>query len=96
MLPSPERCVIGASHVASSLPSPNSCMPRTGVAMSSCSSSVSSGGGVGKDNDRAIASRAATYHLKPELQGYRLVDGGYERQPLVEPLDGRLPCTARR
>ena len=29
-------------------------------------------------------------HLKPALQGYRLVDGEYERQPLVESLDGRL------
>ena len=29
-------------------------------------------------------------HLTPELQGYRLVDGKYERQPLVESLDGRL------
>ena len=29
-------------------------------------------------------------HLTPELQGYRLVGGKYERQPLVESLDGRL------
>ena len=29
-------------------------------------------------------------HLKPVLQGYRLVDGVYERQPLVESLDGTL------
>ena len=28
--------------------------------------------------------------LRPELQGYRLVGGEYERQPLVESLDGRL------
>ena len=29
-------------------------------------------------------------HLKPALQGNRLVDGEYERQPLLESLDGRL------
>ena len=29
-------------------------------------------------------------HLKPALQGYRLVDGEYERQPLLESLDRRL------
>ena len=29
-------------------------------------------------------------HLKPALQGYRLVDGEYERQPLLGSLDGRL------
>ena len=29
-------------------------------------------------------------HLKPALQGNRLVDGEYERQPLVKSLDGRL------
>ena len=29
-------------------------------------------------------------HLTPELQGYRLVGGKYERQPLLESLDGRL------
>ena len=29
-------------------------------------------------------------HLTPELQGNRLVDGEYERQPLVESVDGRL------
>ena len=29
-------------------------------------------------------------HLSPELQGYRLVGDGYERQPLLESLDGRL------
>ena len=29
-------------------------------------------------------------HLKPALQGHRLVGGGYERQPLVESLDGKL------
>ena len=29
-------------------------------------------------------------HLSPVLQGYRLVGGGYERQPLLESLDGRL------
>ena len=29
-------------------------------------------------------------HLKPALQGYRLVDGEYERQPLVESVDGAL------
>ena len=29
-------------------------------------------------------------HLKPVLQGYRLVGGEYERQPLVESLDGAL------
>ena len=28
--------------------------------------------------------------MTPELQGYRLVDGKYERQPLMESLDGRL------
>ena len=29
-------------------------------------------------------------HLKPALQGYRLVDGEYERQPLLASLDRRL------
>ena len=29
-------------------------------------------------------------HLTPVLQGNRLVDGDYERQPLLESLDGRL------
>ena len=29
-------------------------------------------------------------HLSPELQGYRRVGGGYERQAAVESLDGRL------
>ena len=29
-------------------------------------------------------------HLSPVLQGYRLVGGVYERQPLLESLDGRL------
>ena len=29
-------------------------------------------------------------HLKPALQGNRLVDGEYERQPLLESVDGRL------
>ena len=29
-------------------------------------------------------------HLEPALQGYRLVDGEYERQPLLESLDRRL------
>ena len=29
-------------------------------------------------------------HLKPALQGNRLVDGEYERQPLLESRDGRL------
>ena len=29
-------------------------------------------------------------HLKPVLQGNRLVDGEYERQPLVKSVDGRL------
>ena len=29
-------------------------------------------------------------HLKPALQGNRLVDGEYERQPLVKSVDGRL------
>ena len=29
-------------------------------------------------------------HLSPVLQGYRLVGDGYERQPLLESLDGRL------
>ena len=28
--------------------------------------------------------------LRPELQGYRLVGGGYERQAVVESVDGRL------
>ena len=28
--------------------------------------------------------------LRPELQGYRLVGGEYERQPLLESLDGKL------
>ena len=29
-------------------------------------------------------------HLKPALQGYRLVDGEYERQPLVKSVDGKM------
>ena len=29
-------------------------------------------------------------HLSPVLQGYRLAGGAYERQPLLESLDGRL------
>ena len=33
-------------------------------------------------------------HLKPALQGYRLVGGGYERQPLVESLDGTLSLSS--
>ena len=35
-------------------------------------------------------------HLSPVLQGYRLVGGGYERQPLLESLDGRLALHSER